>query len=394
MRIGFIVCAAGKGERADFGKNKLLAPFLGANALYYTVQRILSLFPLLRERGDEPAETIVTVSAEDEREIAAMLAPYGCKTVRGGATRTQSVYNALREATGDLVLIHDGARPFTTADQFLCCIDCVKRHRSAVVAMPATDTTVVSRDGWIGDIPERNTVYRVQTPQGFFTRDIRSAYEQAVKDAGVFTDDGSVYTRYVSPARICPCGTETNRKLTFREDFARYALPFSPVVSKNARVGFGVDVHAFGRDCRYVTLCGVKVANDTGLIAHSDGDVALHAVMDALLSAAGLKDIGHYFPDGDPAYKDADSAKLLEKVMTLVRGKGLKVSALTVSVQAERPRLAEYIDGMIDRLRQLTDAPDGAVSITAGTCEGLGYVGEGRGICAYCAAILEEERER
>lgn len=391
MKISIILCAAGKGERAGFQRNKLLAPFYGANALYYSVTRAARLAEALCRRGDLLAEIIVTSSAEDEKEIAAIVSPYGCKTVRGGATRTESVFNALREVTGEIVLIQDGARPFTTEEQYLSCIDCVKEHHSAIVALPAVDTTATADDGCISHIPDRSTVFRVQTPQGFFTADIRRAYELAMTDGQTYTDDGSVYSRYVSPARICPCGSEANRKLTYRDDFTQGVLSPEVRAPENCRVGFGADVHAFGKEQDYVMLCGVKIPCDTGFVAHSDGDVALHAVMDAILSAAGLMDIGHYFPDNDPAYLGADSGVLLKTVVSLVGEQGYKVNGLAVTVQAEKPRLAKYIEKMTERLSLLTGAEKSAVAVSAGSCEGLGFVGEGRGVYVTCAAVLAKK---
>lgn len=399
MKISVIVCAAGRGERAGFSKNKLLVPFNGANALYYTLEAVHSFAKMCSGGGaDEVTEVIVTSSPEDLEEIDALCSRYGYKTVTGGATRSRSVANALKEVKGEITLIQDGARPYTTAEQYAACVSYVKQYKSAVVALPATDTTVIEKGGYVDNIPARNAVYRVQTPQGFYTADIKRAYELAANDGDIYTDDGAVYSRYISPARICPCGTEGNRKLTFKEDFT--APEFSRAVSidlhgaeaAECRVGFGADVHAFGGKRNFVTLCGVKIDCGYGLAAHSDGDVALHAVMDAILSAAGLKDIGHYFPDSDPAYRGADSGNLLAAVMETVQKKGLRVNGLSVAVQAEKPRLAAHIDKMIENLSSLTGADKDNISVTAGTCEGLGFVGEGRGICAYCTAVLTESR--
>ncbi|MCM1438457.1 MAG: 2-C-methyl-D-erythritol 2,4-cyclodiphosphate synthase [Roseburia sp.] len=402
MKVSVIICAAGKGERAGFNKNKLLAPLFGAPALYHTVYAASKLSPLLKERGDGLSQLIITASPRDMLEITAICAPFGGIVVEGGATRTDSVYNALKHVTGDIVLIQDGARPFTAPEQYLECLECVKEHKSAVVAMPATDTVYVAKDGWAAHIPQRSDVFAVQTPQGFYTDDIKAAYEKAVKSGESFTDDGSVYSRYIMPAHICPAGSAANRKLTYKEDFDKLN-PFCSDLLGQAqkqlkdlgaatRCGFGVDVHAFGKEQDFVMLCGVKVPCDVGLVAHSDGDVALHAVMDAILSAAGLKDIGHYFPDSDPAYGGADSAELLKRVIKLIAENGYAVDGLSVAVQAEKPRLAKHIDEMVERLSLLTGAEKSAISITAGTCEGLGFVGEKRGICVYCTAVLNKIR--
>lgn len=387
MKISVIVCAAGSGTRAGFNKNKLLAPLYGAPVLFHTLSAVKAAEPLFNESGDLLWELIVTASPRDMAEITAICQPFGAKITEGGNTRTQSVYNALQLVTGDMVLIHDGARPFASAKQFSGCSECVKKYGSAVTAMPSTDTVAIEKDGWVAHIPARNTVFSIQTPQGFMTKDIKEAYEKAVCDGNAYTDDGSVYSRYLSPARVCPCGTAANAKLTFKEDFERLNA-FPPPAASGERVGFGVDVHAFGKEQNFIKLCGVEIPCDTGLVAHSDGDVALHAVCDSVLSAAGLNDIGHYFPDTDQTYLGADSAKLFERVIEIIAERGLKVSGLSVSVQAEKPRLSPHIEKMKERIAQIAGIDCQSVAIAAGTCEGLGFVGEGRGICAYCTATL------
>ncbi|MBQ7302888.1 MAG: 2-C-methyl-D-erythritol 2,4-cyclodiphosphate synthase [Clostridia bacterium] len=156
-----------------------------------------------------------------------------------------------------------------------------------------------------------------------------------------------------------------------------------------ARCGFGVDTHAFGKEQDYIVLAGVKIPSESGLIAHSDGDVLVHAVMDALLSAAGLKDIGHYFPDTDDKWKDASSMKMLEQVVALIRAEGFVVANVSVAIQAEKPRLAKYIDEMKNALSGGLGIDPVCVGISAGTNEGLGYVGEGKGITVNAYVLLQ-----
>lgn len=387
MRVSVIVCAAGKGERAGFNKNKLMAPLNGAPALYYT----LTAFDAFDcEYLGGCLEKIAVCGADDD-ETREFCLSSGWQTVAGGKTRTESVYNALKAVTGDIVLIHDGARPYVSEEIIESCINCVKEFGSAICAWPAVDTVAIAKDGYIGNVPDRNNVYIIQTPQAFYTNDIINAYDKAIKSGETFTDDGSVYSRYVKPAKICPCGTPLNKKLTFRQDFENAFNYPSPIFFDEGqpKVGFGVDVHAFGKEQDYVTLCGVKIPCDTGLIAHSDGDVAVHAVMDALLSSAGLRDIGYYFPDSDPKYSGADSIKLLKRVVEIIGEKGFKPIGLSVAVQAEKPRLSKYIDEMTATLANAVGVDEENVSITAGTCEGLGFVGQKRGICAYCTAVTK-----
>ena len=374
LSVSVIICAAGKGERAGFEKNKLLVPLYGAPAIWHTLKK----FDI-----PEIDEVIVAASAVDYEEISALCKPFNYMVVKGGATRTESVKNALKAVTGEIVLIHDGARPFVSRELILSCIDGVKKFSSAVAAIRLTDTAVCAHLGYVTDRLDREATFRVQTPQGFLTEDIRRAYELAGDK--VYTDDSSVYGEFIGQVRLID-GEESNIKLTYKSDFNREL----PTAAVGGLTGFGVDVHAFGKKQNFVKLCGVEVPCGMGLIAHSDGDAPLHAVMDAVLSAAGLKDIGHYFPDSDPAFKDADSTNLLKKVIELVGEKGLKVNNLAITVQAEKPRLSPYIDKMVARLAELTGADGEKISITAGTSEGLGFVGAGLGICVYAVATLKE----
>ena len=370
--ISAIICAAGSGKRAGFDKNKLLAPLYGAPALYYT----LKAFAI-----NEIDEVIVAAAKKDFKEISALCAPFGYSVVRGGETRTQSVKLALESVTGDVVLIHDGARPFVSKQIISNCIESVKKFGSGVCAVKATDTVVNVGYGEICDRPDRDGVYLVQTPQGFLTEDIKNAY--ALAGNKVYTDDSAVYGEFIGNPRISE-GDPTNIKLTYKSDFSR-GIPAVPAAG--GTVGFGVDAHAFGEGKR-VTLGGVKIPCDRGLIAHSDGDVIAHAVTDALLSAAGLDDIGHYFPDTDEKFKDADSILLLKQALKAVNAKGFKVENISVSVQAEKPKLFPFIDAMKENLSAACLTKPENIAIAAGTCEGLGFVGEGLGICAYCIIKL------
>ena len=367
-----IICAAGKGARAGFEKNKLLLPLDGKTVL----EKTLDAF-------DFPAvdEILVTVSENDCAEITAICANYArTKTVLGGDTRSASVYNALKTASADIVLIHDGARPFVTRSVIEGCIESVKTVGSGICAVECRDTVAVVKDGKIRSVPDRNGLRLIQTPQGFFRENILYAYERAFEeDAPCYTDDSSVFERYCGSPRIC-AGARDNIKLTYAEDF----LP------QTVRCGFGIDTHAFGKPQDYIVLAGVKVPSDSGLIAHSDGDVLVHAVMDALLSAAGLKDIGHYFPDTDEKWKNANSMEMLAQVVALVKAEGFAVANISVAVQAEKPRLAKYIDDMKNALAGALAIDPVRVGISAGTNEGLGYVGEGKGITVNAYVLLKQ----
>ena len=378
MKVSAIICAAGTGERAGFGKNKLLATLYGAPALYHT----LKAFDI-----SEVDEVIVTSSAADYKEIKAMCAPLGYETILGGKTRFAGVKKALEKVSGDIIIIHDGARPFVTKNIICDCIQTTKEYGSAVCATPVTDTMASVYYGVITDVPKRDTVYAVQTPQGFLSADIKKAYEIAADDGIPYTDDSSVYANYIGLPHIFE-GDRHNTKLTYREDFTRDVPKVVP--ADGCRIGIGADTHAFGGLDNFVTLAGVRIECDSSLVAHSDGDVVLHAVMDAILSACGLKDIGHYFPDTDKRYKGADSGKLLKQVTAMAKEAGFAPVNVSVTVQTEKPKLAPHIDEMAASLAALCGLPADRVAIAAGTSERLGFVGEGLGIVAYASVLMRK----
>ena len=371
--ISVILCAAGSGTRANLAENKILHELNGMPVLSYS----LSAFAPVAD------EILVACRDEDRPQILPLLSPFpNARTVRGGETRFGSVKNALAEVKGEIVLVHDAARPFVTRKIIDDCIGSVKKYGSGVCALPATDTTVLAQNDAIISVPARESVYTVQTPQGFYTKDLLRAYENA---NGEFTDDSGIYAKYIAPPHIF-FGDRKNRKLTFHEDF----LPAE-------RVGFGVDTHAFfipddyykgimRLNLNYIVLGGVTIPSKFSLKAHSDGDVAVHALMDALLSAIGERDIGFHFPDTDPAYKGANSMEMLRTVMGMVRDKQLKVKNASISVLTEQPRLAPYIENMRKNLSAALDCEN--VAIAAGTNEKLGYIGEGKGITVYAYILL------
>ena len=188
-----------------------------------------------------------------------------------------------------------------------------------------------------------------------------------------------MYAKYVAPPRLF-AGEVRNKKLTFAEDFAM----------NETRTGIGIDTHAF---CEgdHIVLGGVRIPHDRALRAHSDGDVLCHAVMDALLSAAGLADIGHYFPDTDPQYKDADSLALLAQVRELIEKQGYSVGNVSAAIVAQRPRLAPYIAQMKQNLANVLQICEQNVGISAGTNEGLGYLGRGEGITVTATVLLRSD---
>ena len=369
-----VICAAGSGVRAGFPKNKIFMPIPPTNESAFS--RVFNAFdfPMIDE--------IVFVVSEKDKPMVTALLDGGnerIKIVTGGKTRFESVHAALQEVKSEIVLIHDGARPFITREVIEGCIASVKTHGSGVCAIPCTDTMAWVSDEKIINVPNREELFAIQTPQGFFTTEIYSAYERAIQSNQIsFTDDSSVYRAFCASPHTCP-GERKNRKLTYKEDFL-----------STARVGFGVDTHAFGKEQNHIVLAGVNIPAKSGLIAHSDGDVVTHAVMDALLSAAGLKDIGHYFPDTDEKWRGANSLEMLKRVHAMLLELNFQVENLSVSIQAEHPKLAPHIDEMKTNLSAILQIDPTHIGITAGTNEGLGYVGEGKGITVTAVTLLKQ----
>lgn len=377
MNIAAIIPAAGSGSRAGFSKNKILQKIGDSSVIARTVSAFAQNAGISR--------IVVCANEADRKDLARELAPFDLCFAAGGATRTESVKNALGLLAAlpcppDYVLIHDAARPFVSQKVINDCIDTVRQFGSAVCALPCTDTAVLAESGFISDTVERDKLFALQTPQGFAFAPLYEAYGK-ITENDAFTDDSGVYKKYVAPPRLF-AGEKVNIKLTFAEDFQM----------ETYRTGIGTDTHAFGAEKDHIVLGGVKIPSQRGLIAHSDGDVLCHALMDALLSAAGLADIGHHFPDTDPAYKGADSLALLAKVRDLIAAEGFAAGNLSVSVMAEKPKLAPYIPQMKQNLADVLGISPQCVGISAGTNEKLGYIGRGEGITVIANVLLQHRQ--
>ena len=374
MNIYAVIPAAGAGSRAGFDKNKILQKMGGASVLWRTVSAFA--------QNENIAGIAVCANKNERAEIGRELCGFAkVLYADGGSTRTESVKNALEVLAAlpcppDYVLIHDAARPFVSQKIIDDCVKTVRAHGSAVCALPCTDTLVHAQNGIIAGSYDRETAFTLQTPQGFGFGELLAAYRKITPDDR-FTDDSGVYAKYVAPPFLF-MGEKRNIKLTFREDFAM----------NETRTGIGVDTHAFGAERKYIVLGGVRIDAPTGLHAHSDGDVLCHAVMDALLSAAGLADIGHHFPDTDPQYKGADSLALLAKVRELIENEGFTVGNISAAIVAEAPKLAPHIQKMKQNIADVLHISERAVGISAGTNEGLGYLGRGEGITVIANALL------
>ncbi len=372
MKVSLILACAGKGVRAGFDKNKLLINVDGRPCFVKTFDTFYNSGLI--------DQIIVTASQTDFDHIKSLVGDKAA-IILGGATRTESVKNALDKVDGDIVLIHDGARPFVTEKIIKDCIETAKAHDSAIPAVPTRNTIMRKKDDKVDVYLGKNELCSVQTPQGFNTKLIKDAYARA--GAKVFNDDGEVFKEYIGDVYVFD-GDAKNVKLTYPEDFSFV------VGAPDYRLGTGFDCHRLVEN-RKLILGGVEIANDKGLLGHSDADVLTHAIMDAILSALSMRDIGYHFSDKDPAYKDACSMKLLEKVLFMIKEKGYHVHNVSATIMAEKPKLLPHIPHITKNLATALNLSTDSVGIGATTLEGLGFVGREEGICVHATATLIKE---
>ena len=364
--VTLILTCAGVGARAGFKGNKLLQN-LGDKSVVEKVFNTCFNSGLFGQ--------IIMTASDNDYPIFMEKFSDKATVVKGGKTRFLSVKNALEITTGDIVLVHDGARPFVTEKVLSDCIESVKKYRSGIAYSEQTDTIAkADGDDYIETVYDKKTLRAIQTPQGFYTEDLSKAFSLAKKDD--YPDESSVYAEFIAKPKLFK-GDKNNIKLTFASDFAK------PTV----KTGVGFDCHKLTVG-RKLILGGIEIPHDKGLLGHSDADALTHAVMDAILSAVALKDIGYHFPDSDERYKDANSMKLLEKVLDLVDEKGYKVSSVSACIMAEKPKLLPHIPAITESLANGLKINASEVGIGATTLEGLGFVGREEGICVHATAVV------
>lgn len=339
-------------------------------------------------------ELLLIARGEDIPHFTALAAQAGVTKLRtaveGGDTRQQSVAKGLAALPPQttIVGIHDGARPLVTADVVTAVIHAATAIGAAAVAVPVKDTLKrTDADGYILDTPDRANLWRVQTPQVFDRAALCAAMERAQTEGWDLTDDCQLMERAGHPVRLIP-GLDTNLKLTTPEDIRLAQAILN--IDKEAtpmRIGHGYDVHRLVED-RPLILGGVTVPYEKGLLGHSDADVLTHAVMDALLGAAALGDIGKLFPDNDPAYAGADSIALLRRVVERLTAEGYTIGNLDATLLCQRPKLAPHIPQMRENIAAACGIDTARVSVKATTEEGLGFTGNGEGIAAHCVCLL------
>ena len=303
----------------------------------------------------------------------------------GGSTRQESVYSglcALSEDT-DIVLIHDGARPYVTKEIIENVISDTITFGSGVISTKVIDTIKrVDESGFAVETPVRDTLRAVQTPQAFSFSEIMNAHKHAQETQYNATDDAALYESLFGRVKLTEAETAMeNKKLTLKSDFEESAPSFL------FRTGTGYDVHRLVEN-RKLILCGEEIPYEKGLLGHSDADVALHALMDAMLGACAMGDIGKLFPDSDMSFKDISSMLLLDRANKKILENGFILSNVDITIVCQRPKLSPYISKMRENVASVLSLPIDRVSVKATTTEKLGFEGEGLGISAQAVASV------
>jgi 2-C-methyl-D-erythritol 4-phosphate cytidylyltransferase/2-C-methyl-D-erythritol 2,4-cyclodiphosphate synthase len=367
-----VIVAAGKGVRAGGAVPKQFAPWRGKPLVRHSVETLAKV-------GASPVVVAIPQGAE-EIARAALTGIEGVRFVIGGATRQQSVRAALEavaEASVALVAIHDAARPDVPSPVIERLLAALGDRPGAIPVLPVVDSIAVADGAFMAGAAERESLRRVQTPQAFRYSDILAAHRAWVGQANA-GDDAQV-ARAAGLEVALVEGDERLRKLTFAADFHTSA--------SMVRIGSGYDVHRLVEG-EELWLCGVRIEHDKGLAGHSDADVGLHAVVDAILGACALGDIGQHFPPNDPQWKGAPSEKFIAYSIDLADKAGYRVGNVDVTLICEEPRIGPHREAMRLRLAGLLGVEPSQVSVKATTTERLGFAGRGEGIAAQAIATL------
>jgi 2-C-methyl-D-erythritol 4-phosphate cytidylyltransferase / 2-C-methyl-D-erythritol 2,4-cyclodiphosphate synthase len=382
-QVAAVVVAAGRGSRAGGDLPKQFRRIGGETILRR------ALFILVKHGNVGAVQPVIHAEDLDLFRAATtnidVLPP-----VFGGATRQASVragLEALESRKPDIVLIHDAARPFASASLISRAIAATERTGAGVPALAVTDTVkTVDAAGHVGKTLDRNTLRLIQTPQGFSFAAILDAHRRAAAEAiENFTDDAAL-AEWAGMTVSVFAGEPGNIKITDAEDFARAeAMQFAAL--SDVRIGTGIDVHAFGPG-DHVTLGGVRIPHDRELVGHSDADVALHALVDAILGALAEGDIGVHFPPSDPQWRNASSNRFLAFAVERVKARGGRIAHLDLTIVCEGPRIGPHRDAMRRMIAEFAGIDAGRVAVKATTSEKLGFTGRGEGIAAYATATI------
>ena len=374
MTTAAIIVAAGRGTRAGGDLPKQWQTLAGKSVVAHSIAAFAGL-----------VDQIILVIHPDDHAYAEGLRA-GVQIVEGGSTRDQSVRNALEALNGTgitKVLIHDGARPLLSADIIQCLLAALIQHKGAAPALRVTDALWRGENGLVSGTQDRDALFRAQTPQAFHFDAVLAAHRAHL---GPAADDVEVARAYGIEVAIVG-GDESNLKLTYAADFARAKRILKDRSPMDIRLGNGFDVHAF---CPgdHLWLCGVQISHTRGLLGHSDADVGMHALTDAIYGALAAGDIGRHFPPSDPQWKGAASHIFLNHAITLARSRGYTLSNADITLICEHPKIGPHASAMQTELARIMGVDPARISVKATTSEHLGFTGREEGIAAIATAAL------
>jgi 2-C-methyl-D-erythritol 4-phosphate cytidylyltransferase/2-C-methyl-D-erythritol 2,4-cyclodiphosphate synthase len=373
MRLAAILVAAGSGSRFGGETPKQFVVLAGKPVIRHAAERLAEHVALLQPVGDAPAIE------------AALDGLAHLPVVAGGATRQQSVLaglEALEAAAPDAVLVHDAARPIIPGGTIPALLAALQHTAGAIPAVAVADTLKRVADGRITATVPRDGLYRAQTPQAFQYRALLAAHR--IDQASAATDDAALLEAAGQQVAVVP-GSDDNIKLTYAEDLSR--LDRIMTARLVPRVGTGFDVHVL-ESGRRLMLCGIAVPHEQGLAGHSDADVGIHALCDAIYGALAEGDIGRHFPPSEAAWRDADSARFLAHAAGRIAARGGRLANADVTLICERPKIAPHAAAMRARLASILGVDPTRVSVKATTTEGLGFTGRSEGIAAQAVATV------
>ncbi|WP_299302552.1 bifunctional 2-C-methyl-D-erythritol 4-phosphate cytidylyltransferase/2-C-methyl-D-erythritol 2,4-cyclodiphosphate synthase [uncultured Litoreibacter sp.] len=368
-----VIVAAGRGVRAGGDLPKQWQHVAGKPVIAWTLERFLS--------HPQVTGIVLVTHPDDAARVSALNLPGTVITTDGGETRAASVQNGLRAAQDGIVLIHDVARP-CVSDQIIT--DVIAATQNAGAAAPALQVTdaLWQGDTYVTGTQDRAGLLRAQTPQGFVLAKILKAHQQF---QGVAADDVEVACAAGLDVKIVS-GDESNLKITTPNDFARAAKRLETSIM-DVRTGNGFDVHRFGEGA-HVMLCGVSIPHDRGLQGHSDADVGLHTITDAIYGALAEGDIGQHFPPSDPQWKGTESYIFLTHAVELAATRGFAITHVDCTLICEFPKIGPHTSTMRAKLQELLNIDVDRISVKATTSERLGFTGRGEGIACMATATL------
>ncbi|WP_096702939.1 bifunctional 2-C-methyl-D-erythritol 4-phosphate cytidylyltransferase/2-C-methyl-D-erythritol 2,4-cyclodiphosphate synthase [Magnetospirillum sp. 15-1] len=374
-----LVVAAGRGRRFGGDLPKQYHDLAGRMVLRHTLAAFAT---------NPEISAVRAVIHPDDRQLYDMAAAglNLLEPVHGGATRQDSVrlgLDSLKDLGPAKVLIHDGARPFIDHGTVGRVIRALDHHPGALPVVPVADTLKRGQDGFVADTVDRSNLFRAQTPQGFRYAEIVAAHHAVIGNE--LTDDAAVAERAGLAVELV-AGAEDNVKITTAADLERARRLFDG--PGEVRSASGYDVHRFDPAKKAVWLCGVEIPHKSGLEGHSDADVALHALTDAVLGAIAAGDIGHHFPPTDPRWKGAASDQFLAHAGSLVTAKGGRIVNVDITIICERPKVGPHRAAMAARVAEILGISQDRVSVKATTTEGLGFTGRKEGIAAQAMASV------